>query len=828
MTNDEIRMTKECLNDETRKGHTLSPSRSSIAFCYSSLGIRHSFVIWISSFVILSVFFFLTPLVARATSPRITGLTPVAAQRGTEVELRLTGQRLDDTQEIVFYEPGIEIVKIESAKTNAIKAQLKVDSNCRLGEYHLRLRTAGGVSELRTFNVVPFPIANEVEPNNAVTNAQKVALNTAIAGSMAQEDLDYFTITAKKGQRISAEVQAIRLGRSAFDSFMSIQDSTGNILTTSDDSSLLQQDSLISIIAPKDDVYTILLRDISYGGGGEFVYLLHVGDFARPTAIYPAGGKAGETVSVKFLGDPKGEFTQQIKLPDTVTEKFGAYAEQNGTIAPSPNWMRVSTFPNVLETSGNNDREHATVADSAPPVALNGIIAKKGESDWFKFTAKKSQPLEIAVYARRLRSPIDSVIEVFDAKGKSLASNDDTSGADSYLKFSPPADGDYFLKVRDQLGQGGLDYVYRVEVRPVSPALALSIPQVARNDSQTRQYIVVPKGNRFATVISAKRKDFSGDLELKLDGLPQGVTMHADTMSAKMDAMPVVFEAAADAPITGKLLELTAKVPDNPVRTAFNHKVELVSGPNNTYYYSTTVDKLYVAVTEPAPFKIRIVEPKVPIVQYGTMDLKIVAERDPGFDQPINVKLMWNPPGVGSLPDVTIAKGETSADYHLNAKEDAQTRKWKIAVIGTATVKGGPVWASSQLATLEVGDPYLLGKIEPVSATPGEKARLVCKLEQKQSFEGKAKVKLLGLPEKVIAPEIEITKDSKEAVFDLQVDSKVPFGSHRQLFCSVTIPKQSETISQNIAPYSVLRIVPPKKKIASAGETKTVAKAETK
>jgi hypothetical protein len=61
-------------------------------------------------------------------------------------------------------------------------------------------------------------------------------------------------------------------------------------------------------------------------------------------------------------------------------------------------------------------------------LALNGIISKKAESDWFKFSAKKSQPLDVSVYARRLRSPIDSVIEIFDAKGKSIASNDDHLG----------------------------------------------------------------------------------------------------------------------------------------------------------------------------------------------------------------------------------------------------------------------------------------------------------------------------------------------------------------------------------------------------------------
>jgi hypothetical protein len=184
---------------------------------------------------------------------------------------------------------------------------------------------------------------------------------------------------------------------------------------------------------------------------------------------------------------------------------------------------------------------------------------------------------------------------------------------------------------------------------------------------------------------------------------------------------------------------------------------------------------------------------------------------------------MWNPPGIGSLPDVTIAKGETSTNYHLNATAEAQTRKWKIAVLGTANFKGGPVWASSQLTTLEVGDPYLLGKIEPVVARAGETARLVCKLDQKQAFEGKAKVKLVGLPDKVTAPEIEITKESKEAVFDVQIDAKVPAGSHRALSCSVDIRKDGETISQSIAPYSVLRIVPPKRVHTASAETTKVA-----
>src|SRR5882762_1482975 len=81
------------------------------------------------------------PLIASATSPRIASITPTGAQRGTEIELRFNGSRLDDAQEIVFYEPGIQVLKMDSAKTNVVKAQIKIAADCPLGEHHLRIRT---------------------------------------------------------------------------------------------------------------------------------------------------------------------------------------------------------------------------------------------------------------------------------------------------------------------------------------------------------------------------------------------------------------------------------------------------------------------------------------------------------------------------------------------------------------------------------------------------------------------------------------------------------------------------------------------------------------
>ena len=59
--------------------------------------------------------------------------------------------------------------------------------------------------------------------------------------------------------------------------------------------------------------------------------------------------------------------------------------------------------------------------------------------------------------------------------------------------------------------------------------------------------------------------------------------------------------------------------------------VELVLGQNNVTFWNRTVDRLAVAVTEEAPYSIEVVEPKVPLVRGGSMDLKVVAKRKEGF-----------------------------------------------------------------------------------------------------------------------------------------------------------------------------------------------------
>lgn len=735
--------------------------------------------------------------------------------------MRFTGQRLDDTKEIVFYTPGISVVSMD-ASTNRIKATLKIADDCRLGEHQMRLRTATGVSELRTFWVDALTNLAEVEPNSDVAKAQKIPLNVTINGSIPSEDIDYFVVTVEKSRPLTVEIEGMRLGRGVFDPYIAIQDKSGKVLGASEDSALGFQDGIVSIIAPESGDYMVQVRETSFGGRDDYHYRLHVGSFPRPTGVYPVAGRASETVKVKFLGDVKGEFEQEIKLPATPQEKFGVFAAtRDETIAPTPNWMRVTSFPTALESEPNDSREQAGEAREIP-IVFNGMISKPGDHDWFRFRAKKGQNLQITVFARRLRSPLDSTIQIVNAKGSPVADNDDAAGPDSSVNFKPDEDGDYTVLVRDHLKRGGPDFVYCLEVAPVEPSIAVKIPEVARNDTQSRQYIAVPRGNRFATLVSVKRANVASELVFGADNLPSGVKLLAETLPAKVDQFPLVFEAATDASIDGKLVDLAA-VATNGLTGHYRNDISLVEGPNNTSYYGTRVDKLLVAVTEAAPFKLRIVEPRVPLVQGGTMDLKVEAERDPGFDEAINLKMVWNPPGVTSQPDITIPKGSNSVSFPLSAKSDAELREWKIAVLASSKVKEGDLFISSQLAPLTVGEPFLTATIEKAACEAGKSTNIIVKLEQKIPFEGQATIKLVGLSDKVSVPGKQITKDDKEVIFPVKVDANCSLGSQRNLFCTVSIKKDGEVVPHNVGQGGSFRVVPPKKPAVAAAEQKKVA-----
>ena len=252
--------------------------------------------------------------IAQAAAPNLSGMAPYGGQRGTELEVTFTGERMGNAQQVLLYEPGITVASLEPSPA-AVKTKLVIAPDCRLGIHQLRIRTASGLSNLRTFSVGPLAEIKETEPNNDFAAPQKINLDSTVNGVVENEDVDYFAVEAKQGERITAELEGLRLGLTFFDPYVAILDTKRFELTRSDDAPLVRQDCVASIVAPADGTYIVQVRETSFGGNGSCAYRVHVGRFPRPTAVLPLGGKPGEVLDVQLLGDVTGPRTEKITLP---------------------------------------------------------------------------------------------------------------------------------------------------------------------------------------------------------------------------------------------------------------------------------------------------------------------------------------------------------------------------------------------------------------------------------------------------------------------------------------------------------------------------------
>ncbi len=724
--------------------------------------------------------------VGHAASPRLTSVTPRGIQRGAEHELTFIGSSLGDVQGIFFYDNGLEVLEVKGEGNNA-KAKVRVAPDCRLGEHVAQVRTATGVSDYRTFYIEDLPVVDEVEPNSDFATPQTITLGHVVNGHITNEDVDYFALDAKQGQRISVEIVAMRLSTAMFDPYVAILDEKRFELATNDDTALALQDGFASIVAPADGTYFIEVRESAYAAGNN--YRLHVGTFPRPKVPFPAGGKMGDEVEVRFLGMPSGELAGKVQLPTAPVTDFGVFAEDDGGVSPTPNPFRLFEHGNAFEQEPNNELVQGTAVEL--PLALNGIIETAGDVDCFKFAAKKGQVYEVECFARRIRSGLDPVLNIYFADGRHIAGNDDSRGPDAYIRFTVPEDAEYVIRINDHLGRGGPDLVYRIEFQAVQPALTLGIPRNERY-GQYRQQVFVPKGNRFGTLITANRTNFGGDLVLLGENLPAGITMHCDPMPGNQNTMPVVFEATVDAQLGGALVDFLAKHadPNQNIRGGFVNRADyLIGEPNQSLYRWKDVDKLAVAVVDEVPFRIEIEQPNVPLVRDGSMNLKIIATKQEGWDEDISVQLPYRPPGVGAGPSVNLPKGQTEVLYPINANGAAEIKNWTVFAL--ATSQG--MWASSQLTPLEVADAYVRFELQRAACEQGKETLVLCKLNHTRSFDGEAKAELVGMPPKVTILPMTFTKDTTELTFKVTTEGESPVGKHG-LFCQLTIPQNGGLI----------------------------------
>jgi hypothetical protein len=238
----------------------------------------------------------------------------------------------------------------------------------------------------------------------------------------------------------------------------------------------------------------------------------------------------------------------------------------------------------------------------------------------------------------------------------------------------------------------------------------------------------------------------------------------------------------------------------------------LTRGQNNADVWGHDAYRMAAVLTDEIPFTIDLVPPKAPLVRNGSLNIKVVATRKEGFTAPITVGLIYNPPGVSSSANVTIAEGQTEASIPLTANANAALGTWKVVAVGSSQHGGGKVEAATQFVDLNIADSFFKLTLEKSAVEQGQETQLVVKVEKLQDFAGNAKVELGGLPPGATSEPAELNKDTTELSFKIVAAKDARVGKHTTIVAVATLPYDGDTVTHTLGPGE-LRIdapLPPK------------------
>jgi hypothetical protein len=801
---------------------------------------------------------YVQPALAGPMVHHIEFTLPRAGQQGTTVDVVLQGTHLDEPREVVFYRPGIKAVDIQPARQvkqfstvhsgyvdQEVHCKFVIAPDCPPGEHPFRVRTAHELSMLSTFWVTPFAVVDEAEPqqggNDTRDKALPVKRNVTVRGRMDTNrlaDVDLYRVAGKAGEHLSVEVTSVWLTEkfyadSEFDLMVRLLDSAGHELARNDDSALHLQDPIVSTVLPKDGDYFVEVRQRIFKGGSNVYYLAHIGNNRRPLAVYPAGGPAGQPLAVKLLGDPAGTYESTVALPSTP----GDFDFYDGTPTPLP--MRVSTYANVLEHPQAEVTPVATL-----PSALNGIIEKPGDIDEFRLTVTKGTAYRVRVFARALGTSLDPRISIRATNtsepnaSESEVQADDATHADRDLfgmpqpfhrkelldpsiVWEPKATGDYLLSVTDMRNLGDPTAVYRIEVEPVHDSIHtyVSAPVIDNVECPRLTGMVVPQGDRWTVNLSiaeGQGNRYKGELEVVARGLPPGVQMIAPHIRPGYKSVPVQFVAAANTPPQAALIELLVKPVDakRSLESGSHQSFGFLSHSGGRAWHSLSVDRYVLAVVQPPPFSIDVVQPQIPLSQSGELAMQVHVTRHGNFKEAVECQFDWVPAGVQAEPTITIPADQKSATLRLFANSSAQPATWKLAV--TASTTGGSYYlgvgrqrVSTSFVDVTIAEPYIALKNKPASVRRGEKSQIVWNVEHKKPFGDEAEAVLLGLPKGVVvvAPAPRLKAGAAQLVFDVAADNEALLGQYKELTCEIVVRQGGQEIRQRTG-KGILRVDP--------------------
>lgn len=434
-----------------------------------------------------------------------------------------------------------------AAISETVTLQVKADAGVEPGKHELRLITQAGLTNPLVFEVAELSEMTEKNPRSTAKNDElRISIPQTVNGRIMPGDIDRIRFKAVAGQRIVAVAHARELipylpdaVPGWFQATLTLLDAAGDEIAYADDYRF-SPDPVLSFRIPADGEYILEIKDSIFRGREDFVYRIAIGELPFVTSIFPLGASLGDMPALDVRGWNLPPSPPRIAMPNEAG--VSPFSVRFKGLQSNEVLFAADDLPDRFEKEPNNQPAGAQAVTL--PIVINGRIASQDDDDVYRIEGRGGQQLVAEVSARRLGSPLDSILKLTDAAGKRLAISDDcedkgagltTHHADSCLATVLPADGEYFLSIGDTQHSGGTEYAYRLRISEPRPDFVL---RSASSGINLRQGATIP-----LTILALRRDGFAGEIQLRLKDAPSGVQLTGGRIPAGQDRIRVTITA---------------------------------------------------------------------------------------------------------------------------------------------------------------------------------------------------------------------------------------------------------------------------------------------
>ena len=471
--------------------------------------------------------------------PRLLTTMPMGAMAGSQVEITVAGENIEDAGELYFTHPGLTADRklYANGQPEPNKYIVKVAADCPPGLYEARLMTRLGISSSRVFSVDTLTEAIQTTPNTTLATAMPLNVNSICNAVMSVKSVDHYVFEAQKGQRYIVHCAARGID-SKLDAVLIVADASGRDLLVE------RRGGTLDFTAQQAGKHVIKVHELTFKGGPAFYYRLSLRQLPADAPL----PQFASTRAVSTFSWPPAGLAANTPLSE---------AEPNNT--------------------------HTVAQKISLPCDISGSFFPAADVDTFEFMAKKGDVWWVEVASERLGRPTDpsAVVQHVSGAGTEQKLTDvaeftdiasplkpssngyaydgppyDGGSSDILGKLEIKADGVHRLQLSDLFGGTRNDArnVYRLVIRKAAPDFALAawgLHMELRNGDRNAlsKPLALRRGLTMALEVVALRRDgFDGDIELVMEGLPEGVTAQGLKIPAGKSRGIMLLTAAENAP----------------------------------------------------------------------------------------------------------------------------------------------------------------------------------------------------------------------------------------------------------------------------------------